>query len=100
MSDIRSVTYCSYAVPERCLGILILEGNLDVIEAAKEAHRLKLSPGGQLLAVSCKETDEDLPPGAFEAMWANRNRLIPEAEARVLFDGASVDDWEGTAVHN
>jgi hypothetical protein len=100
MPDVRSVTYCSYAVPGKCLGILILEGELDVIEAAKEAHRLKLSPGGSLLAVSCKETDGDLPPGAFEAMWANRNRLIPDVEARVLFDGASVEEWDGSTTPN
>lgn len=100
MTNVRAVTYVSFAIPGKCLGILILEGEFDVIEAALEARRLKLSPGGGVLAMSCKETDEDVPREDFDVMWANRNRLIPEMEARVLFDAASYQDWEGTAVSN
>jgi hypothetical protein len=100
MPDVRAVTYVSFSIPRKCLGVLILEGELGVVEAALEARRLNISPGGDVLAVSCKETDEDVPKEAFEVMWANRNRLIPDTEACILFDAASYKDWEGTAVQN
>ena len=100
MPDVRSITYVSFAIPGKCLGVLILEGELHAIEAAKDARRLKLHPGGQLMAVSCKETDDDIPKEIFEAMWGNRDRLIPDTEARVLFDAASLGDWDETTVRN
>lgn len=100
MPDVRSVTYVSFAVPGKCLGVLILEGELHPQKAVLEAHRLKLNPGGQVMAVSCKETDEDVPKEIFEAMWGNRDRLIPDTEARVLFDAASLGDLDETTVRN
>ena len=93
MPDVRTVTYVSFAIPRKCLGVLILEGELSLVEAATEAQNLNLNPGGDILAVSCRETDPDVPKEAFEVMWVNRNRLIPDTEACILFDGASVKDW-------
>jgi hypothetical protein len=100
MSEVRAVTYVSFAIPRRSLGVLILKGELNVSEAILEANRLKLNPGGQVIAVSCKETDTDVPKELFEAMWSNRNRLIPEVEARILFEAASIRDWDGTVVQS
>lgn len=90
----REVTYCSFASNGGCLGVCILNGFLDPVQASKEARRLKINPGGELLAVPCKETDEDLPPYAFETMWVNRNRLIPVEEATVLFDAKSIRELD------
>lgn len=92
----RSITYCSFANSNGCLGVVILDGDLDVIEAAKEAHRLNLNPGGQVLAVSCSETDSDVPGWLFEAMWNNKNRLITSDEARVLFDAIPIKEHNGS----
>lgn len=101
MSEVRSITYCSYAVPGKCLGVIILEGELDPVAADMQVHRLGLSPGnGQLMAVSFKEIDTDIPEGAFEVMWSNKNRIISDIEARILFEGASIEELEGTAVQN
>jgi hypothetical protein len=90
----RSVTYCSFADPGKCLGIVILEGNIGVIEAARKAHRLNINPGGEVVAVFCKESDNDIPKEIFEAMWNNQNRLIPVDEAKVLFDAVSRREYE------
>lgn len=100
MPDVRAVTYISFALPRKCLGILILEGELLEDAAAIEARRLNLNPGGQVLAIPCKETDGDVPREIFEAMWNNRNRLIPEMEARVLFEAAAISEWNGTKVQS
>jgi len=91
----RAVTYCSFATDEAgCLGVCILEGSLDPVAASKMAWGLKINPGGQLMAISCQETDEDVPLSIFEAMWANRGRLISGAEARDLFEAKSVRELD------
>lgn len=100
MPEVRSITYVSFAIPRKCLGVLILEGELSKVEAATEAQNRNLNPGGDILAVSCKETDPDVSKEEFEIMWLNRNRLIPDTEACILFEGASIRDWDGTAVQN
>jgi hypothetical protein len=94
MTSPRVVTYCSFAVPETCLGVLILEGEHDPEAASKIAWGLKLNPGGQLMAISCMETDADVPPEVFEAMWENRNKLLTSQEARTLFDAASLKELD------
>lgn len=91
MSDF--VTYVSFAEPGKCLGVLILNGDLDVIEAAKTAYALGLNPGGQVMAITAHHDDKDIPPGMFEIMLANTNRLIPAEEARNLFDARSIREF-------
>lgn len=90
----RSLTYCSFAQDTRCLGVLILEGHLDTVTAARTAWALRLNPGGQLLAVPCSETDADVPPKIFEAMWENRGRLMQAHEARELFEAKSIRELQ------
>lgn len=92
--ETRSITYCSFAELHRCLGVVILTGALDPVAAAKRAWALKINPGGQLMAVPCSETDSDVPPEIFEAMWSNRDRLIPGDEARGLFEARSIRELE------
>jgi hypothetical protein len=100
MPEVRSVTYCSFSIIGKSLGVVILEGELDPVQAAIKSRELGLNPGGQLLAMPCKETDPDIPEGGFNIMWDNRNRLIPEIEARILFDGASIEEHSGTVTPN
>jgi hypothetical protein len=85
----RAITYCSFAggEPERCLGIVILTGEYDMTEALRRTNELGFTPAGecQMLAVAARETDYDMPDAEFEAMWANRDRLISLDEAKQLF---------------
>lgn len=81
----RSLTYCSFADDTHCLGVVILEGALDPLQAARRAGELGVNPGGELLSVSCTDEEPDVPAEIFEAMAANTNRLIPVDEARLLF---------------
>ena len=81
----RALTYCSFADDTRCLGVVILEGAFDPLQAARRAGELGVNPGGELLAVSCNDEEPDVPADIFEAMAANVHRLIPVDEARLLF---------------
>jgi hypothetical protein len=93
----RALTYVSFASTgdnQRCLGVVILEGEVDVITASVQTYAQGINPGGEVLAVSCRDTDKDVPDDIFEAMWANRNRLIPSEEARVLFDARSLRELD------
>lgn len=90
----RAVTYCSFANEGTCLGVCILNGSLGPVEASRMAHSLSINPGGELLVVACQETDEDIPLKIFEAMWENRDRLIPVSEARILFEAKSIREFE------
>lgn len=88
--EIRGLTYCSFALQSRCLGVVILKGRHDVATAAKKCLRLGINPGGELVAVACSSNDPDIPSKIFEAMAANTHRLIPAEEARVLFEAKSL----------
>lgn len=92
----RKLTYCSFANETKCLGVLILEGSLDPVEAAKIARAKNLTPEGrgQLIAMPCTETDSDVPPKLFEAMWENRDKLLTGYEARELFDARTVEELD------
>jgi hypothetical protein len=90
----RALTYCSFADDTRCLGIVILEGALDPLQAAKRAGELGVNPGGELLAVSCNDEEPDVPMHLFDLMAANTHRLIPVEEARVLFKARSIRAWQ------
>ena len=89
----RSLTYCSFADDDRCRGIVILRGELLPRAAWVRAHALGLNPGGELVALPVHEGDPDIPPGMFETMAANVNRLVPFEEARTLFDAVRLGDW-------
>jgi len=90
----RSLTYCSFASDDRCLGVVILEGAFDPLQAARRAHALGVNPGGELLAVPCNDEEPDVPPDMFEVMAANVHRLIPVDEARRLFRSRSIREFE------
>ena len=99
MAEARAVTYCSFAEPGKCLGVVVLTGELDVVTSAQLAWKLGINPGGQMMAASCKETDPDVPTEIFEAMWVNRDRLIPGDEARELFEAKSIREFEEEAAN-
>jgi len=84
------LTYCSFADDERCRGVVILDGYLDPVMAALQARFLGINPGGQLLVF---EIPEDLE--GIDVYFANRNRLLTADEARTLFDGMTLSEWEG-----
>jgi|SRR6188508_3304691 len=90
----RTLTYCSFADDDGCLGIVILEGELLPAAAAKRAHTLGVNPGGELLALPVIEGDHELPPGMFERMAGLTNRLFSKDEAVVLFEARSIRDYE------
>lgn len=90
----KSLTYISFAIPGHSLGVVILHGEYNVIDAAREAHRLGINPGGEVVAVSCTDTDEDVPKHLFKIMAENANRLIHPGEARELFDAVSIEEFE------
>jgi hypothetical protein len=98
MTDIRVVTYCSFVDKvegsNECVGICILEGHLDAVQAAKKAWALGVNPGGEMLAMACHETDSDVPPHVFEAMWEQRHRLLHYSEARELFEARTIREWQ------
>lgn len=94
MAEVRAVTYCSFAEPGVCLGVVVLTGDLSVVAAAQLAWELGINPGGQMMAAPCKENDPDVPRDIFEAMWANRNRVISPDEARRLFEAKSIREFE------
>ena len=90
----RKITYCSFATEEKSLGVVILDSELDIINASLVCHALGINPGGQMIAMSCSENDSDVPPQIFEAMWNNCNRLISKEEAKDLFDAISIKEAE------
>ena len=90
----RSLTYCSFADDDRCLGVLILEGELLRAAARGRADSLGLDPGGELVALPVLENDPHIPPGMFETMASNVNRLVSKDEAIVLFDAIRYGDWK------
>jgi hypothetical protein len=90
----KKLTYCSFAVKDKCLGVLILEGSLDPVQAAKVAWTKKLNPGGEVLAMPCTEEDPDIPSKIFEAMWENRDKLLTGDEARKLFEAKSIKEFD------
>lgn len=90
----RFITYCSFAIPDKCLGICILRGKLNPIEASIQAHSLGVNPGGQLLTIPCKETDNDVNPELFERMWNSADKLISVEESKILFDTASIKELD------
>ena len=95
----RQITYCSFATKTECLGVVVLDGNFNAVQACFRTRERGLNPGkGELMVVSCKETDEDVPSEIFEAMWNNRNRLIPAEEARLLFDAASLKEMDAASL--
>ncbi len=85
------LTYCSFADPDRCLGVLILDGELDPMMASMTAHLLGLNPGGELLAVT---VPADAPDRFYQAALENRCRLLSPWEARELLEGKSIREWE------
>jgi hypothetical protein len=93
----RAVTYCSFADETGCLGVVVLEGVLGVVDAARMCHALGVNPGGEMLVASCDELSPDVEPRVFSAMWDNRNRLISGDEARRLFEAKSLREWEADA---
>lgn len=94
----RKLTYCSFATREKCLGVLLIEGDLNEVQAAYIAHAYKRNPGGELITMIITETDGDLPNGMFDIMWANKDRLIPPEEARTLFDAKSIAELDKEVV--
>lgn len=90
----RKLTYCSFADEDRCLGITILEGDFDSIRAAIRANRLGLDPGGKVTAVSCCESDPNIPSWVFETLFANRDRLLSAEELGDLFAARSSREFE------
>lgn len=100
--EVRAVTYCSFVDKvqgaDRCVGVCILEGELDAVQAAKKAWALRINPGGEMLAISCRETDPDVPANIFEAMWEQRYRLLDYSEARELFEAKTIGEFKAEDV--
>lgn len=90
----RGYTYCSFVQAGKCVGACILEGAFDAIQASKVSWRLGINPGGELMAVTFKETDPNIPPEVLEAMLANVGRLFSVEEARELFEAERVGDLD------
>lgn len=89
-----ALTYISFAEEGVCYGVLILPGALNALEAAQTASAMSLNPGGQVLAMSCTKEDDDVDSDLWEAMKNNQGRLIPEEEARELFDAKNLGELE------
>jgi len=81
----KQMTYCSYADKAGCRGVVILNGKYDAVSAAIRAHQLKISPGGQLLAINI--TREDIPPQLLTNVLTHLDQLVSAEDARRLFDG-------------
>ncbi len=86
------ITYCSFALPERSLGVVILPGRHDEIEAALKCHALKINPGGELIVAVTSE--EEIGAEQFNVLWRHRLRLIAPDEARRLFGAKSIKEWD------
>ena len=92
----EALTYCSFAEPGRSLGVVILEGAKDPVTARAHCRLIGADPGGQILAAVARKGDEDVTPGMWDAMMSNRDRLVPEGEARELFEAKSMKEWDET----
>jgi hypothetical protein len=86
----RGYTYCSFVQAGKCVGACILEGAFDAIQASKVSWRLGINPGGELMVITFRETDPDIPPDLLEAMLANVGRFVPVEEARELFQAKTM----------
>ena len=81
----RVLHWVSFADDEQCRGVCFLLAH-DVPDAAREAHRLGINPGGEVLAFP-------IPIGSAEASavretcLANMNRLIQVDELSQLIPG-------------
>lgn len=90
----RGYTYCSFVQAGKCVGACILEGEFNAIQASLVAWQLGINPGGELMVITFRETDPDIPPGILGAMLANVGRFVPVEEARELFEAERVGDLE------
>lgn len=88
----RYITYCSFAEPGLCRGVVVLAGKFDPIEACRLTHKLGINPGGQMAVVT--GSDEDIPGVQFSIFMSNTNRLISAEEARKLFNAKTCDEWD------
>lgn len=81
------LTYVSYALPERCAGVVVIEGLHDALEAARIINKngWRPSEGGQIYAV---HVPDDIRESEYRPLYENRNRLISGAEAEKLFGKA------------
>lgn len=93
-----AVTYCSFAGPERSFGIVILHGVLDAVRASLICHSLRVNPGGELITVPITKAEflsaDSGTEAQWDAMWNNRNRIVPPEEARALFDAKPMREFE------
>jgi hypothetical protein len=72
------------------VGACILEGGYDAIQASMVAWQLGINPGGELMVITFRETDRDIPPDLLEVMLANVGRFVPVGEARELFQAKTM----------
>jgi len=72
--------YLSYAGDDGFHGACIVRGQ-EIVTAAQEAHRLRISPGGQVLGSEIP--DEELPEESF------RERLLTEADVKACWSDAA-----------
>jgi len=86
------LTYCSFANDTTCLGVLILDGSLNPVQAARKAWALGLNPGGELLVFAIEPNHTDVTEREYLAMLENRNRLLTKWEARELFQAKSIGE--------
>ena len=93
MTERVALTYCSFA-DDKCLGVLILRGNLDPIQASLIAHAAGINPGGELLAIPVLPEHTDVPESAYQAMLENAGRLLRPDEARELLEAKPISEWE------
>lgn len=91
MAERSPLTYCSFATDEGCRGVLILDGALDPVEACKQAWRMDLNPGGDVMVMV---TDDQVSQRDYERLFENRNRLLAPHEARELLNAKPVKEWE------
>lgn len=79
-----ALTYVSYALPDRCVGVVVIEGLHDVTEAVVIINKNGWRPreGGQVYAV---HVPDDIREAEYRPLYENRNRLISGTEAEKLF---------------
>jgi len=78
--------YISFADDTGFLGAVVVRGS-DLVDAVKEAHRLKINPGGEALGGA-------IPDGGVLPEHA-RNRLLSKADVDAIWgDGVRLGDYE------